>query len=102
MDRHEQAEGIIAQVLEAAEGVQIQLEPLMRGSQRRNEIRVIGSRANGMASQKSDLAWGPDGEGGTSEVMKGWKAPLGEQAFSFMLKRLSLCLIKARTRTFEF
>lgn len=33
--------------------------------------------------------------------MKGWKAPLGEQAFSFMLKRLSLCLIKARTRTFE-
>ncbi len=47
--------GIIGQALSTVEGVQIRLEPLIPNSQRRNDIRITGSRASGLASQEFDL-----------------------------------------------
>jgi hypothetical protein len=43
--RHEQAKRVIGTALATVEGVQVHLEPLITGTQRRNDIRITGSAA---------------------------------------------------------
>jgi hypothetical protein len=42
MARHEQAESAIGTALATLEGVQVRLEPLVIGTQRRDDIRITG------------------------------------------------------------
>jgi hypothetical protein len=54
--RHEQAKRVIGQALATLEGVQVQVEPLVIGTQRRDDIRIIGSAASGLSSEDIDIA----------------------------------------------
>lgn len=50
MARHEQAKGIFRMTLGSLGGVRIHLEPLVRGTARRNDIRITRSRPTGLNS----------------------------------------------------
>jgi hypothetical protein len=54
--RHEQAKPTIGTALATLEGVQVHLEPLITGTQRRNDIRITGSVSSGLSSEDIDIA----------------------------------------------
>jgi hypothetical protein len=53
--RHEQAKRTIGTALATLEGVQVHLEPLITGTQRRNDIRITGSASSGLSSEDIDI-----------------------------------------------
>jgi hypothetical protein len=53
--QHEQAKRAIGTALATVEGVQVHLEPLITGTQRRNDIRITGSAASGFSSEHIDI-----------------------------------------------
>jgi hypothetical protein len=53
--RHEQAKRAIGTALATLEGVQVHLEPLIAGTQRRNDIRITGSASSGLSSEDIDI-----------------------------------------------
>ena len=55
MARHEQAKRAIGTALATLEGVQVHLEPLITGTQRRNDIRITGSASSGLSSEDIDI-----------------------------------------------
>jgi hypothetical protein len=50
-----QAKRTIGTVLATLEGVQVHLEPLITGTQRRNDIRITGSASSGLSSEDIDI-----------------------------------------------
>jgi hypothetical protein len=46
----------ITESSQQAEGVQVHLEPLITGTQRRNDIRITGSAPGGLSSEDIDIA----------------------------------------------
>jgi hypothetical protein len=52
--RHEQAKRAIGTALATVDGLQVHLEPLITGTQRRNDIRITGSAASGLSSEEMD------------------------------------------------
>jgi hypothetical protein len=67
--RHEQAKRLIGTALATVEGVQVHLEPFITGTQRRNDIRIIGSASRGLSSEDHcllGLAGFPDSHAATS------------------------------------
>lgn len=55
MARHEQAKRTIGMALATVEGVQVHLEPMITGTQRRNDIRITGSASSGLSSEDIDI-----------------------------------------------
>ncbi|RSH94163.1 hypothetical protein EHS25_003966 [Saitozyma podzolica] len=53
--RHEQAKHTIGTALATLAGVQVHLEPLITGTQRRNDIRITGSASSGLSSEDIDI-----------------------------------------------
>jgi hypothetical protein len=53
--RHEQAKRAIGTALATLEGVQVRLEPLVIGTQRRDDIRITGSASSGLSSEDIDI-----------------------------------------------
>jgi hypothetical protein len=53
--RHEQAKRAIGTALATVEGVQVHLEPLIAGTQCRNDIRITGSVSSGLSSEDIDI-----------------------------------------------
>jgi hypothetical protein len=53
--RHEQVKRAIAAALTKIEGVQVAVEPHIGNTARRNDIRVTGSEASGLASHEYDV-----------------------------------------------
>ncbi|BEI97702.1 hypothetical protein CcaverHIS631_0300010, partial [Cutaneotrichosporon cavernicola] len=53
--RHEQVKRAIATSLSAIPDTQVHLEPFIANTQRRNDIRITGSRESGMASYEYDI-----------------------------------------------
>jgi hypothetical protein len=54
--RHEQVKRTIASTLSKLEGVRVAVEPFIGETNRRNDIRVTGSEASGLASHEYDVA----------------------------------------------
>ncbi|GFZ44347.1 hypothetical protein JCM24511_02069 [Saitozyma sp. JCM 24511] len=55
MARHEEAKGTIGTARATLEGVQVHLEPLITGTQRRNDIRITGSASSGLSREDIDI-----------------------------------------------
>jgi hypothetical protein len=55
MARHEQAESAIGTALATLKGVQVRLEPLVIGTQRRDDIRISGSAPSGLGREDIDI-----------------------------------------------
>jgi hypothetical protein len=53
--RHEQAKRAIGTAMATVEGVQVHLESLITGTQRRNDIRITGSASSGLSSEDIDI-----------------------------------------------
>jgi hypothetical protein len=53
--RNEQAKRAIGTALSTVQGVQVHLEPLITGTQRRNDVRITGSAASGLSSEDIDI-----------------------------------------------
>jgi hypothetical protein len=55
MARHEQAKRAVGTAVGTVEGVQVHPEPLITGTQRRNDIRITGSAAIGLSREDIDI-----------------------------------------------
>jgi hypothetical protein len=55
MARHEQVKRAIGGALRVIEGMQVDLEPLIGTTSRRNDIRITGSRQSGLSNQEYDV-----------------------------------------------
>jgi hypothetical protein len=53
--RHEQAKRTIGTALATLEGVHVRLEPLVFGTQLRDDIRITGSASSGLGSEDIDI-----------------------------------------------
>jgi hypothetical protein len=51
---HGQAKRAIGTALVTVDGVQVHLEPFVPGTQRRDDIRIIGSAASGLSTEDID------------------------------------------------
>jgi hypothetical protein len=53
--RYEQAEHVIGTSLAAVEGVQVHMAPLVNGTQRRDDIRIIGLTSSGVSGRDVEI-----------------------------------------------
>ncbi|RSH93589.1 hypothetical protein EHS25_006234, partial [Saitozyma podzolica] len=112
--RHKGAKHIMGQALASTPGTRVRLEPLGHQTSTRNDIQLINKYLDSVADNKvrhrptSNLPFHPivlslGGmmNGSTTKVFASWKRVMTRGTYNLMLKRLSLCLLQARVRSFE-